>query len=212
MSWKWKLAQAIEIKWWKQYLKKQPPMTYLQSKKEYWHRVLKKLSIGFDPNDRILEAGCGPAGTFIILDGLAVDAIDPLIHSYQKQLDHFDPDWYPNVNFAAASIEKWTSNKIYDKVLCFNAINHVNDIQFALNKLAKWTAQNGELVITIDSHKYSVMKWLFKWVPLDILHPHQFTLADYQNLVQQQGMKIDRTVNLKTGYIFDYFAIIAIKE
>ena len=33
MKWRWKIAQAAEIKWWKQYLKKQTPAEYLKNKR-----------------------------------------------------------------------------------------------------------------------------------------------------------------------------------
>ena len=80
-TWKWKLAQTLEYKWWQNYLKKKDTNEYLQWKIHYWQDVLLQISKYVDiPNSKtILDAGCGPAGIFIALKGNTVDAIDPLL-------------------------------------------------------------------------------------------------------------------------------------
>ena len=77
MNFRWKIAQAAEMRWWKTYLKKKPVADYLQNKKAYWHRVLKLADVHIKDSDLVLDAGCGPAGIFIILNNNTVDAIGP---------------------------------------------------------------------------------------------------------------------------------------
>ena len=76
---RWKVAQKAEIGWWKRYLKKKPVGDYIEWKRKYWTEFLSSVSdvIDVDQDHEILDAGCGPAGIFIILEGNKVTAIDP---------------------------------------------------------------------------------------------------------------------------------------
>ena len=68
-SLKWNIAQHLELRWWKKYLRNKDADQYLQWKRKYWHAFLKPVAhlIHLDPLKEILDAGCGPAGIFIIL-------------------------------------------------------------------------------------------------------------------------------------------------
>jgi 2-polyprenyl-3-methyl-5-hydroxy-6-metoxy-1,4-benzoquinol methylase len=211
MTLRWKIAQALEIRWWRRYLKDKETADYLAAKKAYWQRILKTLQIDIQPNEQILDAGCGPAGIFMILNRNAVDAVDPLLSEYETNLLHFKKDNYSNVHFYNKSLEKFNIEKSYDTVFCLNAINHVADLNLCLNKLVAATAQDGRLIISIDVHKSKVLKAIFRAIPGDVLHPHQHDLQDYIKMLEQRGCKIVKTVCLKPGRIFDYVAIICVK-
>jgi len=96
---RWKIAQSAEIRWWKKYLKNKDPLTYLDQKAKYWHRVLNEMQVSFKPDDIILDAGCGPAGLFMITTDYETHAVDPLLQAYQKDIDHFDICNYPHTRF-----------------------------------------------------------------------------------------------------------------
>lgn len=208
MTFRWKIAQLLEIRWWRNYLKDKETTDYLAAKKAYWQRVLQKLQIELQPGERILDAGCGPAGIFMILKEKEVDAVDPLLDEYEQNLPHFKKANYPFVQFYNQPLEKFQIQKKYDTVFCLNAINHVADLPLCLNKIVEATAQNGQLIVSIDVHKSKLLKAIFQAIPGDVLHPHQHDLQDYIKMFTQRDCNIIKTVQLKPGRIFDYVALV----
>ena len=90
---RWQFAQMLEIRWWKNYLKKKEVGNYLEWKKNYWNNFL--LSIPVDllkPGQLVLDAGCGPAGIFIVLSQHQVIGVGPLTDQYRQHLPHFRHD------------------------------------------------------------------------------------------------------------------------
>lgn len=208
MKWRWKIAQAAEIRWWKQYLKKQTPTAYLENKKNYWQGVLNELSISVSPQHAILDAGCGPAGIFIHFPNQRVDAVDPLLEAYAKELPHFDPKKYPKTRFFCAPLENWDAPQKYDFVFCLNAINHVENLEKSLDVIVNAVDKKGTLVISIDAHNHWLMKKIFQALPGDILHPHQYDLQEYQKMLELRNGQLLLTKCLKKGFLFNYYALI----
>ncbi|MEM6726326.1 MAG: class I SAM-dependent methyltransferase [Bacteroidota bacterium] len=81
-NWRWRLAQAAEIRWWQRYLRKKEPESYLSWKRDYWENFLEKIQCIVPSQAHILDAGCGPAGIFTIFPENQVTAIDPLLYHY----------------------------------------------------------------------------------------------------------------------------------
>ena len=125
MSLRWKVAQAAEIKWWEGYLKNKPKADYLAWKYDYWKTLVQKTAIVLQKGDLILDAGCGPAGVFMVLEDQQVDAVDPLLDSYEKKLTHFEKKAYPHAQFFAQSLEDFELTKEYDHIFCLNAIHQL---------------------------------------------------------------------------------------
>lgn len=207
MRWRWKVAQAAEIRWWQYYLKNRPKEEYLSNKKEYWRRILNELALQIEPDSSILDAGCGPAGIFILLDQYEVDAVDPLLDQYEAQLTHFSRANYPNVRFFDLPLEQFESEKKYDVIFCLNAINHVDDLDRSLHTLVRSTKAGGQLFISTDAHNYSFFKRLFRLIPGDILHPHQYDIGEYCALIEAKGCVIQEVKKLKQHFFFDYYII-----
>lgn len=211
LKWRWKVAQAVEIRWWKKYLSDQMPEDYLAQKRAYWRRVLKQINLTFNKQDLILDAGCGPAGVFILLDPYKVHALDPLLDEYESRLEHFDRGKYPRTTFFNSQIEAFQSKHQYDKVFCLNAINHVEDIRKGFDQLAALTKKEGTLIVSIDAHNYWGFKFLFRLLPGDILHPHQYDVEEYKKMLEERGLRIIDCINLKRQFLFDYYIITAKK-
>lgn len=207
MKWKWKLAQAMEIRWWKYYLSGKTPEDYLQKKIAYWERVMAKAQIHLPSGARVLDAGCGPAGIFIALPGQQVDAVDPLLGQYERSLAHFNPADYPNVRFVSMPLEDYRSDEPYDVIFCLNAINHVADINRAMNRLVAGLRPNGRLWLSIDAHRHRFLRSVFQWLPGDILHPHQYQLEEYRQMLTSRGLEVVKSIRLKPGHIFDYYLL-----
>jgi 2-polyprenyl-6-hydroxyphenyl methylase/3-demethylubiquinone-9 3-methyltransferase len=101
---RWKIAQGFEIRWWRGYLKKKNPAEYAAWKRAYWEDYLAKLGnfVAIREGDRILDAGCGPAGIFMVLESQHPDALDFLIDGYETHLPHFKRAMSPDVRFINA--------------------------------------------------------------------------------------------------------------
>ncbi len=209
---RWKIAQSTEIRWWQRYLKRKPKADYLQWKSAYWKTFLQRIGVKLKTGDKVLDAGCGPAGIFTILKDQQIDAVDPLLDQYEEKLDHFQKKNYPNVSFLSKSIEEFQTSKNYDKIFCLNAINHVDDLRVCLDKLVNSVGFGGQLVISIDAHNYQLFKYLFRLIPGDILHPHQHDLKEYQRMFVERGVEISKVILYKKQFLFNYYVLVCTKK
>ncbi len=214
ISRRWRVAQHFELRWWKNYLKNKDVNEYLTWKRNYWNDLLKRIDPSVKPtgHQHILDAGCGPAGIFIALAPYQVTAIDPLLSIYEKNLAHFDPAMYPYVQFQTVALENFSEKESFDLVFCLNAINHVSDLQEAFQRLYDCTKKGGSLVVSIDAHNSSWIKRLFRLQPADILHPHQYDLAEYEQMLTQRGCTMLQTIVIKKEFLFNHYVLVARKN
>ncbi len=213
-KWRWNAAQFAERKWWKNYLKNKDITEYLTWKKEYWTDLLKKCTHYFTiiPEHKILDAGCGPAGMFMLFGNNETVAFDPLIDNYNTDLPHFRKDMYPSVQFVNAGLEDFETEKKFNVIFCMNAINHVHDIEKSFDNLISYAVKDAHIIVTIDAHNHSTFKHLFRLLPGDILHPHQYNLNEYQKMLTQRGCDLLGTVLLKHEFFFDHYLLVAKKK
>jgi len=211
-SWRWRLAQFLELRWWQGYLRKLDWADYVEAKRRHWRKVLVALDLRLNGDERVLEAGCGPAGIFTILHEQQVDAIDPLLMAYENNLPDFSQDQFPYVHFQAMMLEQLDQKDTYDLVFCLNAINHVSNLQLATQRLAQSLKPGGTMLMSIDVHRHHFFKFIFRLIPGDVLHPQQDSLKDYVVLLEKHGLQIEKTLALKKGWIFDYVVIKAKKN
>lgn len=208
--WRWRLAQALEIRWWKRYLSPKDPAEYAAWKTAYWTDFLEKIGLPVPSGARILDAGCGPAGIFSVLEkNNRTEALDPLLDDYERELPHFSRKKYPDIRFWTQPLETFAPQRPFDRVFCLNAINHVSDLERSLRVLAECTDPNGGLlVLSTDTHRWPLAKWVFRLLPGDALHPHQHSLADYEELLARAGLTVQKKILLQKETIFEYWALV----
>ena len=203
---RWRVAQWLELRWWRRYLKRKSPEAYLTDKRTYWERLLRQLDWSVVDGARVLDAGCGPAGIFVYLhDRQQVTAVDPLLSKYES-LAIFHLGRYPNVDFREVALEDYRAAKAYDAVYCLNAINHVNNWAAGLDALTQVSRAGTTLLLTSDVHRHAWLLPLFRLLPGDALHPQQHAAQDYALALAARGWRIDRTQVLRTERIFEYRA------
>jgi len=217
-SLRWRIAQKTELKWWQNYLKNKDKTAYLNWKQNYWSELLKKVDtilinggkvpLSSQTNLNILDAGCGPAGVFMALKGHKVQAFDPLLDKYQMNIEHFNQDDYPWVQFENRSLEQFNTDKQYNVVFCMNALNHVQDIEASTKNLKAVLKRGGLFIVTLDTHNYSFFKHLFRTIPGDVLHPHQYSLDEYEGLLKRYKLSVLGKQLLKTGFIFNHWLVV----
>lgn len=200
---RWKIAQFFEFHWWKSYFKNKQKDAYLNWKKTYWTNFITKINVIPGAKASCLDAGCGPAGIFTILDNQIIDAVDPLIEKYEA-LEFFDKKNYPHTFFINNHLENFNTGKKYDYIFCINAINHVADIKKCMINLHQHMHKNSTLVISTDYHKFQILKHIFKLIPGDILHPVQGDLNYFKNIFQINDLRIENLLCEQQNAIFDY--------
>jgi 2-polyprenyl-3-methyl-5-hydroxy-6-metoxy-1,4-benzoquinol methylase len=202
---KWKIAQFFEFLWWKNYLQGRTKDEYLKWKKDYWLAFSKHFKglINESKPLQILDAGCGPSGIFMILIEHRVDAVDPLLQQYE-QFPNFNKEDFPHVNFINNKLENYRKENFYEVIFCINAINHVDDIHSCLQNLYVSLKQGGTCIVAVDTHRSHLLKKIFQFLPGDILHPHQFSRADYELLFEKEKWRVEKTIMVKEGKIFNY--------
>lgn len=208
MNLRWKIAQAAEIRWWQSYLQGKSVEEYADWKKNYWRKFLQQIETEPAVGEKVIDLGCGPAGVFIILNKQKVTALDPLLSQYESKLKHFSKTHYPHVDFKDMPLEAFNTEEKYDTLFCLNAINHVDDLDLCFDKLVELTKPGGKMVVSIDAHNYAFFKHLFRLVPGDILHPHQYDLKEYQNMLTGRGCTLLKTELIKSEFFFDYYALV----
>lgn len=206
---RWKIAQFFELRWWRGYLKKKSPQEYLQWKRDYWKAFLEKISLETTMlREPIIDIGCGPAGIFTVLASKQITALDPLLEAYEE-LSIFEKLDYPEVDFVAKSFEDYEVERQFETLFCLNAINHFIEIESSFKQLHNISKNDGKLILSIDAHNHRFFRWLFAILPLDILHPHQYYLEEYETMLMAAGFTIETKVCLKKEFFFDYWVIVA---
>jgi SAM-dependent methyltransferase len=210
---RWRLAQYLEFKWWSLYLRDKDPDEYIQWKTGYWLQLLEAVLPGktIPSNQLILDAGCGPAGIFMALEGNRVEALDPLLDKY-ADLEHFKPGSFSWTKFKKMPLELLGEKEKYDMIFCMNAINHVDDVALCCRNLATALKSGGYLVISTDAHRYGFLENIFRRIPGDVLHPVQLGIDGYLSLLNGKSLHVVENILFKRGNIFNYYITIAQKR
>ena len=211
-KWRWNIAQWFELRWWKQYLKNKDTTAYLNWKQQYWKKVLQQLEpeLLVRSHMSVADLGCGPSGIYMAVKECKVTAIDPLLDAYEKNTAVFNKGMYPHVQFISTTLEAYRPEQPFDVVFCMNAINHVNNYEQALNTLQQCSKPGGNVAITIDAHNHRFFKYLFRLIPGDVLHPHQFDLNEYKQHLRQRHLRVIKCVELKQGFFFNHYLLLAV--
>jgi SAM-dependent methyltransferase len=210
MSKRWEIAQWFELRWWQRYFSGKDKNQYYNWKRAYWNNLLATIAdvLPLGEAHLIADLGCGPAGIFTIFPDKEVVAVDPLLDQYAQTLSFFDKEDFPCTTFINQSLEDFVTDKKADIVFCMNAINHVADINKAYDRLVDATDNGGSIVVSIDAHNHSFFKYLFRLVPGDILHPHQYDLAEYDAFLTSRGCIVMKTVLIKKEFFFSHYVVV----
>ena len=138
--------------------------------------------------------------------------MDPLLDSYEEKLTHFSKKQYPDIRFFNEPLETFSPKEKYDKVFCLNAINHVADLDLSFDRLVGFAKNGGTLIVSIDAHNYSFFKKIFRLLPGDILHPHQYDLSEYQKMLSDRGCIIEQSILYDKEFFFDYYILVVKKK
>jgi len=135
-----------------------------------------------------------------------------LLDDYESQLPFFNKSDYPNCTFVKSGIENFTTQNPFDVVFCMNAINHVYDIEKSYDVINKCCRENGIVVMSIDAHNFAFFKLLFRIVPGDALHPHQYDLDEYISFLSKRKFHVSQSILIRKNFFFDHYVLVAVKK
>jgi SAM-dependent methyltransferase len=201
---RWSIAQWFEKQWWTNYLKDRDVEEYLTWKRDYWTKFCNELYLDYSKST--IDLGCGPAGLFILPDFKDLTSVDPLLDKYQESFPlHFQST---NATFIHSTLEDFTIDQKFGNVCSFNCINHTKDIDQSVKNIVSCASPNAKIYISVDVHKYQILRFLLRLFPFDILHPHQMNIEDYRSLFVRHHLKIEQEILSKKGNVFDYFVFV----
>ena len=210
---RWEIAQWWELWWWKKYLRSREKSEYIAWKQTYWERLIDIIGVKdtWLSAHYVLDIGCGPFGLALVHEAIRkpLIAVDPLIVEYERGLPHFDKKDYTCITFIESTMEHYESDHLFDFVFCLNAINHVEHIDLSFKKLSKLSTYGATLVLGVDVHNFFFFKYLFRWIPGDILHPHHYDLREYERMLESSGFKIQSRYQIKKEFFFKYQVVVA---
>ena len=196
---RWKSAQESEREYWrkKEILIKNERVSGLE-----WYNwranelrlLLEKVGLCRNDNGqmRVLEIGCGPVGIISYIQGKERIGIDPL-NSFYLTKEHLIKYRDRNVIYKTGTAEKLTFNdNSFDLVIIDNCIDHVKDLNSAMNEIHRVLDQNGILYLTVNCRNrmgYFVHRALSK-CKIDKSHPYTFTKNKALDLIKISGFTL----------------------
>lgn len=109
-------------------------------------------------------------------------------------------------------IEDFKGKMDHKFVFCLNAINHMHDMSIALQKMMDILSENGTLILSCDVHNWSLFHKIFRFIPGDILHPHQITKKEMDSLLTRHGLAIKQCQLLNKKAIFSEYVWVCTKS
>ena len=81
----------------------------------------------------------------------------------------------------------------------------------AYDRLVNAAKDSAYIVVSIDAHNHSFFKFLFRLIPGDILHPHQYDLEEYIDFMTHRGCNICKEIMVKKEFFFSHYVVVARK-
>jgi SAM-dependent methyltransferase len=180
----WQQAQSEEFNCWVQISHKLDSELYIARKKAYWQRILHKAGLTAESLDThsIIEVGAGPSGIFLLFPNKPdFVTLDPLNDEYTRLAPHL----YQQQTTIASPLETFVPEQTFDCVFAINCIDHSNDIELFVAKLAALCGVGGTAVLAVNCHQNRWSEWIWQRFQaiLEPHHPYHFTEANYAKLL-----------------------------
>ncbi len=180
----WQQAQSEELNCWVQISHKLHSELYIERKKAYWRRILHKAGLSAESltDQSIIEVGAGPSGIFLLFPNKSdFVTLDPLNDAYRRLAPHL----FHQQMTIAAPLESFVSEQTFDTVFAINCIDHSDDIELFVAKLALLCGARGTAVLAVNCHQHYWSEWIWQRFQaiLEPHHPYHFTEANYARLL-----------------------------
>ena len=173
---RWREAQEHERGFWKHWRDLAPYRNV--DLDAYWAGEIPKfgLDAAAFAGKRVLDVGCGPVGLIHFLPQAVMRVrLDPLLHIYEDKLP------LP-LSVSAAGEQLPLQDCQFDRVICFNALDHMRDPAAALAEMKRVMRPRGVLLLMI----HTFPAWTMPLLAVDRLHPHHWSHWRFVESVAQE--------------------------
>jgi SAM-dependent methyltransferase len=157
------VKEAVELAFWRKTRRVSAGGLYNRHFERYF-TVPFDLERSFFDGKRMLDVGCGPAGSLEWAEG-ALERVgaDPLADRYRT----LDTEAHAMTYVTAASEDLPFEDGCFDVVSMLNALDHVDDPQAAIRELERVTAPGGDILLVVEVDH-----------PPTLTEPHRLREAD----------------------------------
>lgn len=111
--------------------------------------------------------------------------VDPLNDEYKKIFPHLQK--FSKTHFISSRIEDITGIPLCSTVLCYNVLDHVDDIEATVNNMCRLARDDAIFLIAVDYYPSKTIRYFmdkFK-KQLDPPHPHHFDLEGIRHFLER---------------------------
>jgi SAM-dependent methyltransferase len=166
------------------------PLSYLARSEDTYWSIKRYLDINANPDQRILEVGCGMGYlTFSInksgFNAIGLDLSIPAIEKAKSK--------YGN-NFILTDINGYSqkSNEKYDVIIATEVIEHIPDIYEFLNSLNNLLNVNGKIILTTPNKSYYPSNSIW-YTDLPPVHLWWFSETSIRKIAEKAGYSLEFT-------------------
>jgi ubiquinone/menaquinone biosynthesis C-methylase UbiE len=144
-----------------------------------WMKDMLQLS----SNDRLLDVGCGDGGLLKYLcRNTKVKAVGVDI---SEEAVAISSQYSPSFDYCQADITQLPfPDNSFDKIVCFNVIEHIRDQNKAMAELKRVLSFNGVLVLGTPIRD-SAGWWLYQQIIGDHTHTREFSIQEFLNFIEK---------------------------
>jgi 2-polyprenyl-3-methyl-5-hydroxy-6-metoxy-1,4-benzoquinol methylase len=145
------------------------------------YRIIAGYLEGSEPL-RILNAGCGSGELSLILAaaGHTVVGIDPAPEYIEVARQNAVAAGVAGCVFDVSSIEQFDTDRLFDCVVATDVLEHIEDDQRAIQKLADLVRPDGRVILTVPAGP-----WLYGFHDEALGHFRRYSRASLQQLARQ---------------------------
>ncbi len=204
---RWQLAQEAESLYWERVIKDPQEFLRILHEKYIFLDKIKKIAPNLfeihNNKGKLLEVGIGPLGIGVAClleqwEKWDITGIDSLNRITTTNLPEYLENCFLKLttrlsHYIQVPAEEYRNyTNIYNIIICYNVLDHVNNPFAILNNIQKALIPGGYLLLGIDIvcifSKYR-QQLLYKRY-YDRAHPYKLTAWDIQNIIKNAGFEI----------------------
>ena len=167
-------------------------------------------------NIELLDIGCGGGLLTEPMSrlGAKVTGIDPSKKNIDVANYHAKKEKL-NIKYLCSSPEKIFFNKKFDVVLNMEVVEHIEDLNFFINKSGKFLKKNGLMFVatlnkTLKSYIFAIIgaEYVLRWLPIGTHEWEKFVEpSNLISIAKKNDLKIDQIDGIKYNPILDQWKI-----
>lgn len=196
---RWEISQKKELECWASNERKINTPAYLEAKRQFWHEAISLaepyLTLSDLETKSVLEFGCGPSGVFLLVKKNSdYHCLDPLMDDYIRQFPFINK----NLHIHSMKLEDFDPQRKFDLILGFNSLDHVDDIDKAIERIKELAGPKSIIVLSLNVHSKVFLQWLLEHTNaiFDRLHKHQYTAEQYRKMIEKHDLEVLKIFSL----------------